>query len=207
MSTILYLNSTENTNVGGPSLITNQLLSSKSLTNTQGWLAFGKPRRMVAFDGKVLHGVIPGKGFVKDTVDVEDDDAVELGSGDDDSGDSAERTTSTSTSSRPQQQKPRRRVTLMLAFWKDIKIRPSNTPGAARPWPIPNDDNNSNSKNDVIPSWATKLNAKVDDTSTATPPSCTWAQPVSIGNVYEDLEGRPLSNNTMPEYEQVFQGF
>lgn len=65
-STILYLSNDENNSsmsrmVGGPSLVTNQRLSSTSLA-TKGWLAHPKPLRLVAFDGRVLHGVIPGKG-------------------------------------------------------------------------------------------------------------------------------------------------
>lgn len=68
-STILYLTSTsdndgEDTNqttAGGPSLVTNQRLASQQLA-TKGWLAHPKSRRLVVFDGSVLHGVIPGKG-------------------------------------------------------------------------------------------------------------------------------------------------
>lgn len=157
MSTILYLNTTE---VGGPSLMTNQTLQSTNLNNIQGWLAYGKPRRMVAFDGTVLHGVIPGKG---------------VGSN--------------------------RRVTLMLAFWKDIQVRPSDVPGAARPWPVSNKDK-------PLPLWAAKLNAVVKDVmhSSTTP---IWQEPLPIGAIYEDLDGRSLDKTDMemPEYEQVFQGF
>jgi hypothetical protein len=60
-STILYLTSDDKNATGGPSLVTNQRLSSKHLA-TKGWLAHPKSRRLVVFDGSVLHGVIPGKG-------------------------------------------------------------------------------------------------------------------------------------------------
>jgi hypothetical protein len=159
ISTILYLNPRQ---VGGPSLITDQTLQSLSLSHTQGWLAHGKPRRMVAFDGRVLHGVIPGKG-VGHT----------------------------------------RRVTLMLAFWKDIQLRPSDTPGAARPWPM-------ESSNKPLPSWAAKLDANLDHDGSPINGPHSWQDPLSIGAVYQDLDGRKLTKtgtDAMPEYEQVFQGF
>lgn len=60
VSTILYI--TASAAVGGPSLVTNQKLTDIRLA-TKGYLAHPKPQRLVAFDGKYLHGVIPGKGF------------------------------------------------------------------------------------------------------------------------------------------------
>jgi hypothetical protein len=171
ISTILYLS--DNHNVGGPSLITNQTLQSTSLSNVLGWLAYSRPHRLVAFDGKVLHGVIPGKGVVSD------------------------RDFDSSTSSL-QHQQSLRRVTLMLAFWKNIQIRDSSTPCAARPWP---------KKGDEMPSWARQLNAliKNGNQDVGAP---KLAEPVPIGHVYEDLDGNSLIRDEgMPEYEEVFQGF
>ena len=64
ISTILYLTSedtaarNENKEIsytGGPSLVTNQKLNDIRLA-TKGWMAFPKPRRLVAFDGRYLHG-------------------------------------------------------------------------------------------------------------------------------------------------------
>lgn len=68
ISTILYLTAEnksdgENDKVtGGPSLVTNQKLTDIRLA-TQGWMAHPKSQRLVAFDGRYLHGVVPGKGF------------------------------------------------------------------------------------------------------------------------------------------------
>jgi hypothetical protein len=171
ISTILYLS--ENDDIGGPSLITNQTLQSTTLSPVRGWLAYGRPLRMVAFDGKVLHGVIPGKGVVSSS---NDDNKSQL---------------SLSQA---------RRVTLMLAFWKDIQIRDTTKLGAARPFPKVDKD---------TPIWARKLNASLwnhaKDFSCISP---EIVDPVSIDHVYEDLDGNPLpSNDAMPEYEQVFQGF
>ncbi len=42
--------------------MTNQKITDVRLAS-QGWLAHAKPQRLVAFDGKCLHGVVPGKGF------------------------------------------------------------------------------------------------------------------------------------------------
>jgi hypothetical protein len=164
---------------------------------------------MVAFDGTVLHGVIPGKGIVP--------------------------------SNNNHKHNNNRRVTLMLAFWKDIQLRNPNSnnhndndnndnndttilqPGAARPWPT---HTHSNTK--ALPSWAAKLNATNTTSMSSnehhhniitTTTSIQWQQPLHIGTVYEDLDGRPLSSssssknkhkkqrNEMPDYEQVFQGF
>ena len=57
LSTILYLTG----DAGGPSLVTNQTLAGTELAS-KGWLSHPKEARLVAFDGRVLHGVIPGKG-------------------------------------------------------------------------------------------------------------------------------------------------
>ncbi|KAL7531166.1 hypothetical protein ACHAWF_003652 [Thalassiosira exigua] len=67
ISTILYITNNTGTNghgnvTGGPSLVTNQKLSDVRLA-TQGWMAHPKYQRLVAFDGRYLHGVVPGKGY------------------------------------------------------------------------------------------------------------------------------------------------
>jgi hypothetical protein len=69
ISTILYItgnddgedSNTTTSCTGGPSLITNQKLGDTNLA-THGWMAHPKPKRLVAFDGRYLHGVVPGKG-------------------------------------------------------------------------------------------------------------------------------------------------
>ena len=66
ISTILYITSADATvnemQTGGPSLVTNQKLTDIRLA-TKGYLAHPKPQRLVAFDGRYLHGVVPGKGY------------------------------------------------------------------------------------------------------------------------------------------------
>jgi hypothetical protein len=57
-SCVVYLSD----DVGGPSVITNQRLASHNLASV-GWMSFPASGRLLVFDGKVLHGVVPGKGF------------------------------------------------------------------------------------------------------------------------------------------------
>lgn len=61
ISTILYIADGDEDIAGGPSMVTNQKLSDKKLA-TKGWMSSPKPYRLVAFDGRYLHGVVPGKG-------------------------------------------------------------------------------------------------------------------------------------------------
>jgi hypothetical protein len=58
ISTVLYLDA----KAGGPTLITNQEFSSNKLAN-EACLIFPKENRIGAFDGSLLHGVIPGHGI------------------------------------------------------------------------------------------------------------------------------------------------
>ena len=60
VSTVLYLS---DEGCGGPTLVTDQHIDGDALAQ-QGWLAFPKENRLVIFDGAVLHGVIPGRGYV-----------------------------------------------------------------------------------------------------------------------------------------------
>ena len=62
VGSIFYLTS----GVGGPSLVTDQKFGAEALATT-GWFCWPSTNRLVVFDGKVLHGVVPGKGFRKDT--------------------------------------------------------------------------------------------------------------------------------------------
>lgn len=59
-STVLYLEE----GVGGPTLVTDQLLGGGLARN--GWLCFPKTNRLVLFDARYLHGVVPGRGVNPD---------------------------------------------------------------------------------------------------------------------------------------------
>ena len=172
ISTILYITACEQVKndvddctsyTGGPSLVTNQKLESGSLA-TRGWLAYPKPKRLVAFDGRYLHGVVPGKGV------------------------------STKNS---------RRVTLMFAFWKDLKVRRGIGPGSARPFPIKKNDN-------TIPEWASKLTDQINEIEMKQTANETYKEtcPIELDTIYEELNGKPWKTSIeMPSYDEVFQGF
>jgi len=171
-STILYLS--DDPTVGGPSLVTNQRLISTHLA-TKGWLAHPRPRRLVVFDGSVLHGVIPGKGVPSRS---------NLTSG------STERKSGTTGG---------RRVTLMMAFWKDIQIRDEMTPGSARPFPRQSKDQ---------PRWAQDLLTLQRKVQPHRPSAMEVVAPISLSTVYETLDGEPWTADMgMPDYDHVFQGF
>lgn len=84
-SSVMYL--TEG--MGGPTLVTDQILGGKLAT--KGWLSYPSVNRYTVFDGRVLHGVIPGVGATPRAGE--------------------------------------RRVTFMVAFWKDISSKPANEGG------------------------------------------------------------------------------
>ena len=189
------LNVSSHTRVGGPTLVTNQRLRNPETTNlhgVRGWLVPSRPSRLVCFDGSVLHGVIPGKGCIPEPLE------DEIGNF----------------------HMPRR-VTLMMAFWKEIKVRQGNGPGSARPWP-----SSEVSSGEMLPNWAKELNrtdvysegaSELPTAATSTNESqCTQIIPVQ--RVYELFDGSPVpkydidesSGNEvyyMPEYDKVFQGF
>jgi hypothetical protein len=61
-SAILYLTPSS---IGGPTLVTTQELKSKALA-THGWMVYPEENCIGVFDGKYLHGVIPGRGVPND---------------------------------------------------------------------------------------------------------------------------------------------
>lgn len=153
ISTIIYVTAGS----GGPSLVTNQRLGDDRLA-THGWLSHPKEKRLVAFDGRVLHGVVPGKGV-----------------------------------------KEGRRVTMMLAFWKDIKIRQGSEPGAARPFPKQAGD------------WLGKLKKKPNapgKRGSSGGGGIIESPPIALDRVYETLDGDSWTEEMgLPEYDEVYQGF
>ena len=165
VSSIIYLS---DEGCGGPSLITDQRLGDTQLAQN-GWLTHPKKNRLVLFDGSVLHGVIPGRGYVGG----------------------------------------RHRVTLMVALWKDIRIRKGDEPGAARPLP-----NISPGKNaGTVPQWFTNLTrgdkkegagsskAKKQENSPKK------IEPIPLDCVFSTISGKKIKEGRLPAYDTVFQGF
>ncbi|KAJ3211570.1 hypothetical protein HDU67_004425 [Dinochytrium kinnereticum] len=58
-SAVIYLGEVDG--LGGPTFVTNQRIGD-GLAD-RGWVVFPKLNRLASFDGSVLHGVIPGRGF------------------------------------------------------------------------------------------------------------------------------------------------
>lgn len=185
ISTIVYITAGS----GGPSLITNQRLGDDKLA-THGWLCHPKEKRLVAFDGKVLHGVVPGKGVSPTT----DDDSV--GDGNNNG-------------------RNKRRVTLMLAFWENIQIRhggPNDRSiGAARPFPTKGrwlkELRKPTTTGSPPPSYHDDTR-KTGGSHTGTTRTVVETAPISLDCVYETLDGQPWTEDMgLPDYNQVFQGF
>jgi hypothetical protein len=175
---------TVHTGCGAPTLLTTQRLASRQPSD-RGWLAFPKPNRLILMDGRVLHGVIPGK--------------------------------------RPNPRDPNhpfptasqnRRVTVMLAFWKRIRVRDEPTPGAARPFPT--------CATDPRPQWAealTRAPSSACGSSTRAVAAAAEApvdritcalevDPRPVSHVYDNVDnGKPWTRSMgMPAYDEVFQG-
>jgi len=174
-SCVLFL--TDGSAAGGPSVVTNQRLASRHLA-TRGWMCPAAVNRLLAFDGKVLHGVIPGK---------------------------QQRQQSPSHPSAPTRSQTQpasaRRVTVMLAFWRRIRVRGDNEegrPGAARLLP-------------TQPEWARQLRAPLarEATTTTATTMPVAKQPIQVTPVYESVpDGAPWTRQKgLPDYEQMFQGF
>ena len=166
VSSIIYLS---DEGCGGPSLITDQRLGDTQLAQN-GWLSHPKLNRLVVFDGSVLHGVIPGRGFVGE----------------------------------------RHRVTLMVALWKDIRIREGDEPGAARPLPKVNLQRNV----DKVPEWYNNLTVKGDkkglpakSVTKVFEHTSKKVEPVRLESVFNTSTGKKIKEGKMPHYDAVFQGF
>ena len=126
--------------IGGPTLVTDQRDDAKRLARN-GWLVAPVAGRVAVFDGECLHGVVPGRG-----VAAARPPGVRNTDGRGEETRAARRLSSRFASTEP------RRVTLMVAFWKDVEIRGtvrratsgsgtralgSFPRGSARPFPDP----------------------------------------------------------------------
>lgn len=156
---IIYLTS----GCGGPSMITNQRVTSRSLAD-KAWLCHAEANRLVIMDGKVLHCVLPGKALPP---------------------------------------KSTSRVTLMLAFWKDIRVRgDGGTKGAARRFP---------NERPNIPEWASMLlcGNKGDQSSIKLNDQIPFqTMPTVIEVPYESVRDGAAWRRSMglPKYDDVFHG-
>jgi hypothetical protein len=181
-SVIVYLT---NGTVGGPSIVTTQRLASRNLSTVRGGMCKALCGRMMAFDGKLLHGVIPGMALPS------------IG------------TTASVGTSRPENLDGahHRRVSVMFAFWRSIRVRNEPGPGAARPFPTTTTTTTTTTD---IPLWARQLQQPLDGgNSETTLPTPTIVQPMELTHIYESTaDAKPwTSRQGMLDYEDIFQGF
>ena len=157
-SAVLYLSG----DVGGPTLVTDQASTSTELAE-QGWAVAPATNRLLVFDARYLHAVVPGRG---------------------------------PPPRQPHTGAQRKRTSLMVAFWREIRTRPAAEPGAARPFPR------------VADGWPTLFDWD-DDTAEAgnaapprdPPPAASW----HVRPIWEPVGAQ--GDGRMPEYDECFQGF
>ncbi|KAL7564065.1 hypothetical protein ACA910_006968 [Epithemia clementina (nom. ined.)] len=220
VSTVLYLSpslAANGSGGGGPTLITNQRRMHRHLAD-QGWLCLPALGRMVAFDGRVLHGVIPGKVLVGE------EEGSSLLSSAAKTCSSSSPTPLHSTSNQGNYNnknttnnidKSNNRVTLMLAFWRRLQVRDHGTSkvGAAKPFPTNTE-------------WAKVLRQPFQ----ALPPSLAFESEdandssshgdkqvtsiIPLDHVYESIQAPPQTSGMpwnrsmgMPTYDEIYQGF
>lgn len=222
VSTVLYLNEEP---IGGPTLVTNQLLfpsdsvdssgssassESNALVTRCGWMCEGKLNRLAMFDAKYLHGVIPGTGHCPPTTPTPN------AGKDDDSGAEAH---------------SRRRLTFMVGFWDTIcsQQRPSQPDGSLTPGPgqhfpeyhASDDDSDLNTSArrsrykwvdeiyEYSPNKDQSSGMEVDANDDTSSNGCTF-----VPLIWEPITASADSSSSgcaavsaEPEYHQCFQGF
>lgn len=131
--------------VGGPTLVTTQRLTSKRLAD-RGWIVHPRVNRVCMFDGGVLHGVIPGRGVpaaaapapctasLKEARESESTknrkDQSKRNNEEDQNG--AGGTGLIAQPGNGEEERAGMRVTWMVAFWRDIQARSRPPPPSPR---------------------------------------------------------------------------
>lgn len=91
-----------------------------------------------------------------------------------------------------------KRLSLMFAFWRSVKVRPSlsEDKGACRPLPV--GSRRYTFQQELVPE------VEASAMRVQTPPRAL--EPVFVAPVFQACDGRAASVADMPEYERVFQG-
>ena len=154
---------------GGPTLVTDQILSKKQL-GSKGWLVTPSNGRLTAYDGTYFHGVVPGCG-----------NAPASG-----------------------QQNQSRRITFMIAFWKDIRKRPfgkDGLPGSSRPLPDPAEVLKVGGREYT---WHQKLRLPLNCCSVVSSPVAV--SPICKAPLWTDIGGKAVEEGVaLPDIEECFQ--
>jgi hypothetical protein len=202
VSSVLYLTAQD---LGGQTLCTDQAFSSTQLA-TRGWFVGPRIGRIAVFDGSLLHGVVPGR-LDEDNCE---GDPVEGEGGDGEQGLMANR-----------------RVTFMVAFWKDIQTQPRSDglPGASQPFHSPEDAPLASSKEEMVGlpgrecfgpslkpssdhSWREAFEGKHRGQIYTEPMrGMKEVRPLVVKSVWSPLIGQEDSSKRLPAYTQCFQGF
>mmetsp|Transcript_35880 Transcript_35880/g.44514 ORF Transcript_35880/g.44514 Transcript_35880/m.44514 type:complete len:139 (+) Transcript_35880:58-474(+) len=130
----------------------------------KGWLCFPRENRLCVFDGSLLHMVVPGR---------QDQECLDI-------------------LKKQYNLETTKRVTLMVSFWRDLKIRNQNGRGSAVKFPV--------DKSDI--DWVKQLQTKSTDASIHKPEK---ASVFDVENVWSSLQDDNIA--TMPSYDECFQGF
>ena len=185
VSTVLYLSEE---GCGGPTLVTDQHIDGEDLAQT-GWLAFPKKNRLVIFDGAVLHGVIPGRGYVDSTktrttlmVALWDDIRVRSGDG-------------------PGAARPLPMVSTSSAEEGEKNGEKNGEENGG--------ENGGEKGGESSPEWCQSLtspSAATEKTSEVSDDAAVVVNPVQVDQVWTDLLGNNIGHSK-PHYDKVFQGF
>lgn len=198
--------------VGGPTLVTDQLLGGPLAS--RGWLVGPSDNRLVAFDARVLHGVIPGRGVSPEAARASAQAAAAAARSRSAPGGSCGGNGGAGNGQSVTTSGDGRRVTLMVAFWDRIQVRhapadaPTDTPGAARPWP---------NQETTAYTWPRLLEPLAEEQwrqSDAEAASMRLVPPTPVAQVWQPLQ--PSSSSTQPaeaaaattvaSYSRCFQG-
>ena len=185
---------------------------------TEGALCQGKHGRLCVFDAQYLHGVVPGKGPIPTTGDkskgsTHPNPNPTQGEGASDEG---------RVSSEEKGDESRRRLTLMVGFWKKIQARPrgTDTPGPAQSLPTAATTKYSWLRDMEIETADGKgVSVRGSDLFTIRHNTMTAAPLVAIDEVWCTIDsgvdkgkgggngGLKLDKLKLPSYDAIFQGF
>ena len=187
-SSALYLTAA---GIGGPTLVTDQRrVGANSGMAQRGWLLLPNLNRYLIFDGKLLHGVVPGRGCPAP--------AGPSGAWQPNLRQAAAQGPELDAE-QPTEQPPRR-VSLMVAFWPHIRKRESERPGAAMPFPYDSVGGGSGAS-----TWPALFDWP--EASDGSPPEAQAVPLSPTSPVWQPTDAGLDLTSEMPDYDACFQGF
>jgi len=220
--------------MGGPTLVTNQTLAcnlsklnggsgdggddgNARLLADKGWLCYPRYNRMVTFNAKYLHGVVPGRNFEYQGKQSSSSAPGPLNNSSSSSSSCSSSSGSSSMNSK-NGQKSSRRLTFMIGFWKNICAVDRGVDNAGPGQPFPGADSKFTWPQEMKPS-ENFPNTPADCEG----PECTteYVTPVSVSPIWQPVAGLSSSSSdgaatapctgaggsAIPSYDKCFQGF